>query len=46
LTLSDHGPEKEWHASPEVAGAVLDVLLLPVAGALLAPTRARGWHFG
>jgi hypothetical protein len=28
------------------AGAVLGVLVLPVAGALLALKQARGWHFG
>jgi hypothetical protein len=47
-TQSGRGPLAD-QASPhwaKVAGAVLCVLLLPVAGALLALKQARGWHFG
>jgi hypothetical protein len=39
-------PDKESRHWLKVAGAVIGVLLLLVAGALLALKQAPGWHFG
>jgi hypothetical protein len=46
LILVITAPDKESRHWLKVAGAVVGVLLLPVAGALLALKQARGWHFG
>jgi hypothetical protein len=46
LILVITAADKESRHWLKVAGAVVGVLLLPVAGALLALKQARGWHFG
>jgi hypothetical protein len=46
LILVITAPEKESRHWLKVAGAVLGVLLLRVAGALFALKLARGWRFG